>query len=101
MYLCVSVCRNCGDGCSFAPEQFKLSRLASNSFIEPYGEAGGLLYGGSQYFKVVYLLQDCFSWSTLEPVPGRGRYLNDLVLWHFSQALPKLPLCASSFAWQP
>ena len=101
MYLCVSVCRNCGDGTASRPNNSKLSRLASNSFIEPYREAGGLLYGGWQYFKVLYLLQVCFSWRTLEPVPGRGRYLNDLVLWHFSQALPKLPPCASSFAWQP
>jgi hypothetical protein len=44
-------------GCSFVPEQLKLSRLASNSFIEHYGEAGWLLYGEWQYSKVVYLLQ--------------------------------------------
>lgn len=42
-----------------------------------------------------------FLGANLNRYSGRGRYLNDLVLWHFSQALPKLPLCASSFAWQP
>ena len=90
-------------GCSFAPEQFKLSRLASNSFIEPYGEAGALLMGdgGWQYFKQFICYKSAFLGANLNRYPGRGRYLNDLELWHFSQALPKLPLCASSLAWQP
>ncbi len=55
---------------SFASEQFKLIRLAPNSFIERYGEAGGLLYGDGNTLKWFIYYKYAFLGAHLNLRPG-------------------------------